>query len=114
MYKADKFYINGEWVSPSTNDECEVINPATEEVIGTVAMGNENDVNNAVAAAKKAFETFSKTSIEERMALLDRIIAAYKAKMEKIAACVSQEMGAPISMSNAAQAPAGLGHLLFA
>ena len=56
MYKADKFYINGEWVSPSTNDECEVINPATEEVIGTVAMGNENDVNNAVAAAKKAFE----------------------------------------------------------
>ena len=114
MYKANKFYINGEWVSPSTNEECEVINPATEEVIGTVAMGSEVDVNKAVAAAKAAFETFSKTSIEERMALLDRIIAAYKAKMEKIAACVSQEMGAPISMSNAAQAPAGLGHLLFA
>ena len=114
MYKANKFYINGEWVSPSTNEECEVINPATEEVIGTVAMGSEVDVNKAVAAAKAAFETFSKTSIEERMALLDRIIAAYKAKMEKVAACVSQEMGAPISMSNAAQAPAGLGHLLFA
>ena len=114
MYKANKFYINGEWVSPSTNEECEVINPATEEVIGSVAMGSEVDVNKAVAAAKAAFETFSKTSIEERMALLDRIIAAYKAKMEKIAACVSQEMGAPISMSNAAQAPAGLGHLLFA
>ena len=47
MYKANKFYINGEWVSPSTNEECEVINPATEEVIGTVAMGSEVDVNKA-------------------------------------------------------------------
>ena len=54
MYKANKFYINGEWVSPSTNEECEVINPATEEVIGSVAMGSEVDVNKAVAAAKAA------------------------------------------------------------
>ena len=64
MYKADKFYINGEWVSPSTNDECEVINPATEEVIGTVAMGNENDVNNAVAAAKKHLKHFQKLRLK--------------------------------------------------
>ena len=114
MLKADKFYINGQWVAASTSDVCEVINPATEQVIGHIAMGGQADVDRAVAAAKTAFVTFSKTTIEERLALLDRIIEAYKNKMDEIAHTVSQEMGAPISLSNAAQAPAGLGHLIFA
>ena len=64
MYKANKFYINGEWVSPSTNEECEVINPATEEVIGSVAMGSEVDVNKAVAAAKQRLRLFLKLQLK--------------------------------------------------
>jgi len=114
MENTHKFYINGEWVAPSTTDTLEVINPATEEPIATIAMGGKADVDKAVAAAKAAFVTFSQTSVAERAALLGRIIEAYKARMADIAATVSQEMGAPIGLANAAQAPAGLGHLMFA
>ena len=81
-----QFYINGEWVEPSTSDTLEVINPATEEAIATIAMGGKADVDKAVAAAKAAFETFSQTSVEERSALLGRIIECYKARMGDIAA----------------------------
>jgi aldehyde dehydrogenase (NAD+) len=66
-----------------------------------------------VAAAKAAFETFSQTTREERIALLEKVIACYKARMGDIAAAVSQEMGAPVGLANAAQAPAGLGHLMY-
>ena len=114
MENATKFYINGEWVAPSTSNTLDVINPATEESIGTIAMGGKEDVDRAVAAAKAAFESFSQTSVEERAALLGRIIEAYKARMGDIATTVSQEMGAPIGLASAAQAPAGLGHLMFA
>lgn len=114
MRNADKFYINGEWVAPSTSETLDVINPATEKPIAKIAMGGKEDVDRAVAAATAAFETFSKTSVEERAELLGRIIDAYKAKMGEIAEVVSQEMGAPIGLANAAQAPAGLGHLIFA
>ncbi|MEQ8485640.1 MAG: aldehyde dehydrogenase family protein [Pseudomonadales bacterium] len=108
-----KFYIDGKWVDPKGKETLDVINPATEEPIATIAMGNKEDVDRAVAAAKKAFETFSRTTLEERAALLEKIIEAYKARMQDIAATVSQEMGAPMSLANAAQAPAGLGHLMY-
>jgi aldehyde dehydrogenase (NAD+) len=108
-----KFYIDGKWVDPKGKETLDVINPATEEPIATIAMGNKEDVDRAVAAAKKAFETFSRTTLEERAALLEKIIEAYKARMQEIAATVSQEMGAPMSLANAAQAPAGLGHLMY-
>ncbi|MDA9371477.1 aldehyde dehydrogenase family protein [Porticoccaceae bacterium] len=114
MKNADKFYINGEWVVPSSDEMLDVINPATGGVIGKIAMGTTTDVDKAVAAAKEAFKTFSKTSIEERSALLGRIVEVYKNKMSVIAETVSEEMGAPMSLANAAQAPAGLGHLIFA
>ncbi len=114
MENTDKFYINGEWVAPSTSDTLDVINPATEESIATIAMGGKADVDKAVAAAKAAFVTFSQTSVEERAELLGRIIEVYKARMGDIAAAVSQEMGAPIGLASAAQAPAGLGHLMYA
>jgi aldehyde dehydrogenase (NAD+) len=108
-----KFYIDGKWVDPIGQGTLDVINPATEESIATIAMGNAEDVDRAVAAAKKAFETFSKTSLEERAALLEKIIGAYKERMPEIASTVSQEMGAPVGLANAAQAPAGLGHLMY-
>lgn len=113
MQHAKQFYIDGKWVDPVGKDTLDVINPATEEAITAIAMGNAEDVNRAVAAAKKAFVTFSQTSREERIALLEKIIAAYKKRMGDIAATVSQEMGAPMGLANAAQAPAGLGHLMY-
>ena len=113
MDNAKKFYINGEWVDPIGTEMMDVINPATEEPICAIALGNSADVDRAVAAAKAAFETFSQTTREERIALLEKIIECYKARMGDIAAAVSQEMGAPVGLANAAQAPAGLGHLMY-
>lgn len=107
-----KFYIGGEWVDPSTSDTLDVINPATEQSIGQIAMGGQADVDRAVAAAKKAFETYSLTTKEERIALLESIIAKYTERMGDIAAAISEEMGAPLGLANAAQAPSGLGHFM--
>jgi aldehyde dehydrogenase (NAD+) len=89
-----------------------VVNPATEEPMYDVAVGSKADVDKAVAAARRAFETFSVTTREERIALLEKIIDAYKARSKEIAAAISDEMGAPIPMAERAQAGAGLGHLM--
>jgi aldehyde dehydrogenase (NAD+) len=112
MADALEFYINGEWVKPSGTGTVDVINPATEEPVGKIAMGNETDVDRAVAAAKAAFETYSQTTKEERMALLGKIIEVYQTKMPEIAQAISEEMGAPLGLANAAQAPSGLGHFM--
>ncbi len=108
-----QFYIDGQWVEPHSSATLEVINPATEEAIAEIAIGDADDVNRAVSAARRAFESFSRTTPAERAALLEKIIAAYQARMGDIAAAVSSEMGAPLSLANAAQAPAGLGHLMY-
>jgi aldehyde dehydrogenase (NAD+) len=107
-----QFYINGEWVAPSTSETLDVINPATEESIAKIAMGGQADVDRAVAAAKAAFTTYSQTTREERIALLEAIIAKYSERMGEVATTISQEMGAPLALANAAQAPAGLGHFM--
>jgi aldehyde dehydrogenase (NAD+) len=112
MDNSQKFYINGHWVEPSTSGRLEVINPATEEVTGTIALGAQADVDAAVAAAKAAFPSFSQTSREERLALLGRIVEAYKARMGDIAAAVSSEVGAPTALANRAHGPSGIGHLM--
>lgn len=112
MSNRTKFYINGAWVEPSTSETLEVINPATELPIGPVALGNQDDVNKAVDAAYDAFESFSQTSREERVELFEKIIDVYKGRIPEIAKVISEEMGAPLSLANAAQAPAGLGHLM--
>ena len=75
MKECLKFYINGEWVDPVNPQHFDVINPATEESIGRIALGNEEDLNNAVAAAKNAFDSFSQTTKEERIELIGKIIA---------------------------------------
>jgi len=112
MRDCRQFYIDGKWVGPTTARDFEVINPATEQPIATISLGSAADVDNAVAAAKKAFETYSETAVEERLTILRRIVEVYKARSEQMATTISQEMGCPISLSRAAQAPAGLGHLL--
>lgn len=111
MYQFNDFYINGEWVTPQDGKICEVINPATEKSIGTISLGNAADVDLAVAAAKQSFSSYSQTTREERIALLERIKECYTVRYEEVAQAISQEMGAPISFSRKAQAATWLMHL---
>jgi aldehyde dehydrogenase (NAD+) len=106
-----QFYIDGAWVAPAEPRTLDVINPATEAVCGRISLGTTTDVDRAVAAATRAFETFSRTSREERLALLGRIIEIYKRRYPEMAAAITEEMGAPLSLSQNAQAAIGLGHL---
>lgn len=106
-----KFYIDGAWVAPSDPKPFDVINPANEQVIGQVMLGNGDDVNKAVSSARSAFESYARTSVEERIALFDRIIAAYSERIDEIAETISKEMGAPIWLAKAAQAAMGIAHL---
>ena len=108
------FYIDGKWVAPAKPRTHDVISPANEEPIGRISLGSPDDVNKAVAAAKKAFETWSITTVDERKAVLDKVIAVYQRRMGEMAETISMEMGAPLPLANAAQAPAGLGYLIDA
>jgi aldehyde dehydrogenase (NAD+) len=105
-----KFYIGGQWVEPSTTDQLDVINPSTEQPIASIAMGGHADVDAAVAAAQAAFESFSATSVEERVALLNKITELIGARSEDLAAVISAEMGAPNRLAKAAQAGTGVAH----
>jgi aldehyde dehydrogenase (NAD+) len=111
MKDCRQFYIDGAWVHPAGVDEFPVINPATEERIGTISLGTARDVDNAVSAAKRAFPSYSETDPDSRVALLQRIIEVYQSRVEDLAQTISREMGAPIWLSRAAQAPVGLRHL---
>jgi aldehyde dehydrogenase (NAD+) len=106
-----KFYIDGHWVDPVTPKSLDVINPATEAVAGHISAGSAADVDKAVAAAKKAFETYSKTSREERIELLQRVLAEYQKRFGDIANAITEEMGAPASLAQRAQAPIGMVHI---
>jgi aldehyde dehydrogenase (NAD+) len=107
-----KFYIDGKWVDPvDPGKTISVVNPATEQEITKIAAGTAADVDAAVRVAHRAFQTFSQTSREERVALLAKITAIYERRMPEIAAAITQEMGAPAALSNALQAPIGLYHL---
>ncbi len=105
-----KFYINGEWVNPTTPNQFDVINPATEEAFTQISLGSKEDVDKAVAAAKEAFPSYSKWSVEARAALLQRVLDLYKIRHDEIAKAISLEMGAPITMSKADQAAVGSNH----
>ncbi|GEO86154.1 MULTISPECIES: aldehyde dehydrogenase family protein [Alphaproteobacteria] len=106
-----KFFIDGAWVDPVMPAALDVINPATEEAYTQIAVGSKADVDKAVAAAKRAFATFSRTSVAERLALLKKILEVYNARFEDIAVAVSNEMGAPLSFARDAQAWAGRAHM---
>ncbi|HLX86786.1 MAG TPA: aldehyde dehydrogenase family protein [Terriglobales bacterium] len=106
-----QFYIDGAWVQPSQSRDFAVINPATEDVIATISLGSAADVDLAVGAAKKAFATFSETTVDQRIEFLQKIIQVYQAKSDEMADAISQEMGAPLSFSKKAQVAAGLAHL---
>jgi len=112
MKDCRNFYIDGAWESPTKPHDFEVVNPATEDPIATISLGSSADVDKAVAAAKRAFESYSETTADVRLALLRRISEIYRSKSDEMAEIISQEMGAPLSLARKAQAPAGLAHLL--
>ena len=105
-----KFYIDGAWVDPVVPNRIPVINPATEQVFTEISGGSSADVDKAVAAAKAAFRTFSRTPHKERLELLKRCLEIYNRRYDEIAAAVSEEMGAPIGFSKEAQVFVGQGH----
>ena len=110
MLKLDKFYIGGEWVAPVSASSIDVIDPATETPVATVALGGAADVDSAVAAARAAFPAFGSSSVVSRQDLLERVIAVYEARSDEMADLISQEMGAPKSISKALQVGSGLHH----
>lgn len=107
----DKLYIGGEWVDAHGESVNEVVNPATEEVYMTFRSASPEDVDAAVAAAKQAFATFGKTTVAERIALLERIVAVYEEHRDEFAEALTREMGAPISLSRTSQSILGVAHL---
>ncbi len=105
-----EFFINGEWVQPKGDRTLDVINPATEQVAATIALGNKEDVDLAVEAARNAFTTFSQTTREERIALLEKVMEVFMKRLPDVAEAISIEMGAPAKLAKTAQAPSGIGH----
>jgi aldehyde dehydrogenase (NAD+) len=110
-YEYRKFYIDGRWVDPDEPKEFTVINPATEAPAGVICLGSGKDVERAVAAARRAFEPFARTSREERRALLEKILAIYRKRYLDFANAIREEMGAPTSLAKGSQAGIGIGHL---
>ncbi|MDE2466814.1 MAG: aldehyde dehydrogenase family protein [Alphaproteobacteria bacterium] len=110
MLEKLKFYIDGKWVDPVTPRTLEVIDPAHEEPFARISMGSAADVDKAVAAARRAFETFSRTSKAERLALMQKIVEVYQKRYGEFVETISREMGAPLGLSKAAQAAMGVAH----
>ncbi|MEM8590061.1 MAG: aldehyde dehydrogenase family protein [Pseudomonadota bacterium] len=111
MHDARRFYINGAWVMPLDGRDEMVTNPSTEEPFATISLGGQADTDAAVAVAKAAFPVWSRTPKDERVAALERLLAAYQDRADDMAQAISQEMGAPIAMARKSQVGAGLGHL---
>jgi aldehyde dehydrogenase (NAD+) len=111
LYDNRQFYIDGAWVDPAEPQEFKAINPATEAVAGVISMGGPKDVDRAVAAARRAFDSYSRTTPAERLALMERVLAAYKAHYDEIALAISVEMGAPITLAKGSQTRIGVGHI---
>jgi aldehyde dehydrogenase (NAD+) len=111
MLNKRSFYINGKWVAPLKAHDLDVINPATEKTIAVISMGTAADVDLAVAAARAAFPSYSQTSVAERLALLEKLLAIYKRRYDEMAQTITMELGAPATMSREQQADVGVGHL---
>ena len=104
-----KFYINGEWVAPIVANDFDVINPATEAVVTQISLGSEADIDRAVKAARDAFISYSQTSFETRIELLQNLITEYNKRYDEIAEAMVIELGVPITASKQVQAETGVG-----
>ena len=106
-----QFYINGAWVESDSSERIEVINPANEELVGHVTAGTAADIDKAVQAAKEAFKTYQDTSKDDRIELLNNIITEYENRYDDFVQTITEEMGAPIWLSEKAQASTGIKNL---
>ena len=102
------FYINGDWIKSDSNELIDVINPANEEIVGQVTAGTKDDIDKAVAAALKAFDSYQHTTKDQRIELLNNIIVEYKNRYDDFVQIITKEMGAPIWLSERAQASTGI------
>ena len=105
------FYIDGQWVAPTSAETLEIINPATEQPFAVVSVGSPEDVNIAVAAAREAFNSYSAWSVKERTELLENILEVYRRRLPDIGDAIMEEMGAPRYLAHGAQAVTGIGHI---
>jgi len=111
MLDRRKFYINGKWTNPSKKNDFEIINPSNEESYAIISLGANEDVDKSVQAAKVAFETWKKTSKEEKVKLLKNLLEIYKKRFNEMAKAISNEMGAPIDWATEIQTGSGQAHL---
>jgi aldehyde dehydrogenase (NAD+) len=111
MENKKNFYIDGKWVTPKSKEEIKVIDPATEENCAVISLGNKDDVNDAVSAAKKAYSSWAFSSKEERINLLEKLYENYKKRWADIAEAITLEMGAPKDFATKLQAGTGAAHL---
>ncbi|MFZ1626085.1 MAG: aldehyde dehydrogenase family protein [Gammaproteobacteria bacterium] len=106
-----QFYIDGQWVEPQRTQDCPVINPATEQPVATISLGSPADVDRAVGAARRAFATYAHSTVQERAALIGRVLYEYRSRQDEIGAAISDEMGAPLAFARRSQAGIGTAHL---
>ncbi|MBA4502576.1 aldehyde dehydrogenase family protein [Marinobacterium marinum] len=111
MLEKREFYINGQWVAPLQPRDCEVIDPSTESVCAVISLGSQADTDAAVSSARQAFDSWSQTGKEERLALLEKLYTLYKSRSAEMAEAISLEMGAPIALAQTAQWGTGANHL---
>ncbi len=111
MIEKRQFYINGEWVAPKAANDYHVIDPSTEEPYAVISLGAQADTDAAVAAAKAAFPAWMATPVEERIALVEKLLEIYQRRGDEMGEIMSHEMGAPIDMAKASQVGAGTWHL---
>ena len=105
-----KFYIDGAWVDPAAPSTLGIVNPATEEVFAQISLGSRYDVDRAAKAARRAFATYSVTSVEARLSWLRKIIEGFRARLPELARMMTLEMGAPITFATQRQATVALFH----
>jgi len=111
MIEKRQFYINGAWVDPAQPSDLQVIDPSTEDPCAVISLGGQADTDAAVAAARAAFPSWMRTPVEERIALVEKLLEVYTARSEEMAQAISLEMGAPIDLARQAQVGAGAGHM---
>ena len=111
MLDKRKFYINGNWIHPQRNNDFDVLNPSTEEIYAVISLGNKNDVDLAVKAAKDAFVNWSQVEKKTKINLLENLLDIYKSRWDEVTDAMSKEMGAPLDWSSSAQTSSGFDHI---
>ena len=111
MLDKRNFYINGKWIPPVKPNDFEVINPSNEEICATISLGNIEDTDSAIRAARYSFATWSQSSKEERISLIQKLYEIYKSRWDEMSKSISSEMGAPIDWANSAQTSSGASHI---